>query len=71
MAKIPTLTRGRLALIAILQRTSTLEVAARCRTGHARVSEWCSGVKRPSDTNREALAREYGIPRSAWDELLP
>jgi len=62
------MTRGRLALIKILQRTTARDVAARCKVTPCRVSSWLAGDSRPNDTARVALEANYRIVASAWDE---
>ena len=62
------LTRGRRALLAILQRTTEREVAARCRVARQTVSDWSRGWSKPRRDARLALARAYDIAPSAWDE---
>lgn len=61
--------QGRRLLLAVLQRTSAREVAARCRVAHSCVSEWSSGDAAPSQRPRLSLAEIYGIPRDAWERL--
>jgi len=60
------MTQGRLSLLAVLQRTTAREVAARCQVSPTRVSEWASGLCLPALASRERLARIYGIRVEAW-----
>lgn len=62
-----TITRGRRCLLAVLQRTSELEVAARVGVGQPAVSKWASGLRTPGDPARQKLEQLYGIARRAWD----
>jgi transcriptional regulator with XRE-family HTH domain len=57
---------GRRALRAVLQRTTSAEVAARCRVSGPTVRLWALGERNPSDEHREKLESLYGIPRGAW-----
>ena len=57
---------GRRALLAVLQRTAGVEVAARCGVAKSRVSSWASGASLPSPRARLALERNYGITRASW-----
>lgn len=59
--------QGRRSLLAVLQRTTAREVAARCRVSPSRVSEWASGLTSPSPDARRALERAYGISVPSWD----
>lgn len=61
------MTRGRRSLIAILQRTTAREVAARCGVAKQTVSDWLRGLTKPRRGARLALQREYGISPPAWD----
>lgn len=61
------MTEGRRALLAVLQRTRALEVAARCRVAPSRVSEWASGRCRPSERARRVLLDVYHIPVGLWE----
>jgi transcriptional regulator with XRE-family HTH domain len=65
-----TITRGQRLLLAVLQRTTASEVAARVGVGQPAVSRWASGLKTPSAPRREKLEQLYGIPRGAWDAAL-
>jgi transcriptional regulator with XRE-family HTH domain len=60
------LTYGRRSLLALLQRTTAREVAARCRVAPSCVSEWQSGIKRPCRRARAMLATVYGISAESW-----
>lgn len=57
---------GRRLLLAVLQRTRGIYVAARCRVHPSRVSRWVSGEDVPSPKARELLFANYGIPVDAW-----
>ncbi len=61
--------RGRRSLLAVLQRTTALEVAARCGVTQPTVSRWASGEKNPSAAARLRLAAAYGITPAAWDAV--
>jgi transcriptional regulator with XRE-family HTH domain len=61
------MSRGRQLLLAVLRVTTEADVAARCRVCHPVVSEWTSGLKRPSRASRERLESAYGIPCGSWD----
>jgi hypothetical protein len=61
-------TAGRLALLAVLQRTTAAEVAARCDVTPAAVSKWSSGTSRPVPATRSKLESAYRIRAGAWDE---
>jgi transcriptional regulator with XRE-family HTH domain len=65
MAMTPVVTSRR-SLIALLQRTSELEVAARCGVKQPRVSNWVSGLTTPSAESRERLWSIYGISPDRW-----
>lgn len=58
---------GRRSLLAVLQRTSVREVAARCGVDHSSVVRWLSGrMTTPSDVARERLESIYGISAASW-----
>lgn len=59
--------RGHRSLLAVLQRTTGREVAARCRVAKQTVSDWVSGLKKPSPHARLRLHAAYGISPAAWD----
>ena len=61
------MSRGRRLLLAVLQVTTTHDVAARCRVTHPAVSYWASGLCTPSRASRVYLERNYCIPCEAWD----
>jgi transcriptional regulator with XRE-family HTH domain len=56
------MTDGRRALLAVLQRTSAVYVAARCGVTPSRVSRWASGQGRPSPKARARLLHNYNVP---------
>lgn len=60
-------TLGRQLLLAVLQRTSSSAVAARCRVSLAAVSKWAAGKSRPALDAQVQLESSYRIPRSAWN----
>lgn len=62
------MTRGRRALLAVLQIIRGREVAARVRVSPGTVSRWAAGLCRPSAHAREQLERHVRIPAAAWDE---
>jgi hypothetical protein len=62
---------GRRSLLAVLQRTSAREVAARCGVVPSCVSSWVNGACRPSARARAVLASVYGITASSWDPPPP
>lgn len=59
-------TSGRQLLLVVIARSSAREVAARCRVHESRVSQWASGVTRPSAPARCTLAIVYGILPASW-----
>jgi transcriptional regulator with XRE-family HTH domain len=59
-------TRGRLALLGVLQRTSAAEVAVRCRVSVAAVSKWANGQARPRPEHRELLQAGFRIAPHCW-----
>lgn len=59
---------GRRSLIALLQITTGREVAARCGVAPSRVSEWVSGLTRPSESSRARLWACYGISPNSWGD---
>jgi hypothetical protein len=59
-------TRGRLLLLAVLQRTTGVAVAARLRVSKVTVCQWANGDRMPSPHHRAELERNYGIPVIAW-----
>lgn len=65
------MTRGRDALLSVLTRTTGRAVAERCRVSPSRVSEWASGLTKPSARARQALSRNYRIRPGEWDVNLP
>lgn len=60
------MTRGRRLLLAVLQRTAAVEVAARVGVSKQAVSWWASGIKNPSAAARLKLLHLYRIPPPAW-----
>lgn len=62
------MSRGRKLLLALLQRTTARDVAARCRVYPQRVADWWSGYRVPAPDARKRLESQYGIPAHAWDE---
>lgn len=62
------MTRGRIALLALLQLTTACRVAARCGVHKAQVSRWASGQTLPSEVARAVLESSYGIEARAWEE---
>lgn len=62
------LTAGRRALLAVLQRTSARNVAARCGVTPQAVSQWASGRSRPTGPRLTALWVNYGISPESWNE---
>lgn len=61
--------KGRRLLLAVLQRTTATELAARCGVHRSQVSRWASGEKIPSKRVQLALEALYGIPRTGWGAL--
>lgn len=61
---------ARRALLAVLQRTSARNVAARCGVSPQAVSQWASGRTRPSPEARARLETHFAIPASLWDGEL-
>lgn len=61
------MTRGRRLLLAVLQRTTAAEIAARCGVAPSNVSRWVGGLSTPADVPRARLAGIYGIPCGAWE----
>lgn len=59
---------GRRSLLAVLQRTTAREVAARCRVDPSCVTHWVSGRCTPADSPRALLESIYGISQSAWEK---
>lgn len=59
-------TRGRRALLEVLQRTKRVFVAARCCVHPATVSRWASGARTPPESSRRLLEELYGIDRASW-----
>lgn len=60
---------GRRLLIAVLQRTTGREVAARCHVHETSVGKWLAGLTTPSVEHRRQLAAMYRIPPSAWERM--
>lgn len=67
MALLIGMSRGRRLLIAVLQRTSATDIAARLDVHRQRVSDWVSGVRSPCPESRQCLESNYGIPVRSWD----
>jgi transcriptional regulator with XRE-family HTH domain len=63
-------TRGRRALLAVLQRTTARELARRVHRAPSTVSEWAAGIKTPSPRARAELHACYGILPASWDVVL-
>jgi len=61
------MTLGRRSLLAVLQRTTARELAARCRVAKQTVSDWVNGHRKPNHSARLALQHLYGISARAWD----
>jgi transcriptional regulator with XRE-family HTH domain len=53
------MTRGRRALIALLQRTKLEYVAARVGVSQATISRWASGERRPNAEHAKKLENAY------------
>lgn len=66
MMRVIYLSRGRRLLIALLQRTTAREVAARCRVYPQRIADWLSGYRVPNERAKQALDTNFGIPTDAW-----
>lgn len=64
------MTRGRLLLLAVLQRTTGVAVSHRVRVSKVTVSLWASGERSPDAAHRTELERNYGIPTDAWAQPL-
>jgi transcriptional regulator with XRE-family HTH domain len=62
---------GRRSLLAVLQRTSAREVAARCGVVPSCVSSWVNGTRRPCERARAVLASVYGISVGSWVATRP
>jgi transcriptional regulator with XRE-family HTH domain len=60
------MTRGERLLRAVLQRTTSEDVAARCRVAGQTVRLWAAGERFPTLEHREKLESLYGIPAGAW-----
>lgn len=60
------MTRGRIALLALLQVTTARRVAERCGVHPAQVSRWASGQTVPSEVARMVLESSYGIESRSW-----
>lgn len=59
---------ARRSLLALLQRLSAREVAARCQVDASTVSRWAAGEVAPSERARRMLAQHCGIaPETPWD----
>lgn len=71
MAKIVQRSRGRRLLLAVVQVTSSREVAARAGVVKSCVSEWLSGEARPCRRAAERLEQSYGIRVEAWSAPPP
>lgn len=61
-------TLGQRSLIAILQRTSAREIAARCHVQPSTVSKWASGYCRPQQRTRLILHMYYNITPHTWSK---
>lgn len=61
------MTRGQRLLLAVLQRTTEREVAARCGVTQQAVSYWLLGTQKPTEARRVRLECLYGIGARAWD----
>lgn len=61
------MTHGRRSLIAVLQRTSAREVAARCGVAPSTVSKWASGYAAPRWRMRVVIQLHYSITPRSWD----
>ena len=68
MSRFAGISRGRAALLHVLQRTEVQYVAARCRVSPSAVYMWRAGERRPSKRVRVALEVNYRIPRDSWGE---
>lgn len=62
------MSEGRRQLLAILQRTLAIYVAARCRVTKSAVSKWASGRTQPAPEKKIALFVNYKIPTAAWGD---
>lgn len=60
------MTRGERLLRAVLQRTTSEDVAARCRVAGQTVRLWAAGERFPTLDHQRKLESLYGIPRGAW-----
>jgi hypothetical protein len=60
------MTRGQRLLLAVLQRTASDEIGARCFVSGRTVRSWVVGERNPTDEHRKKLESLYGIPSGAW-----
>lgn len=64
------MSEGRRSLLALLQRMSAREVAARCQVAPSTVSRWASGEMTPCPRARSLLSEHCGIEWTV-DEWTP
>lgn len=69
MPRLVGFSRGRAALLRVLQRTEVQYVAARCKVTPNAVYMWMAGDRRPSKRVRIALEVNYQIRPGSWDEV--
>lgn len=60
------MSEGRKLLLAVLERTSVLFVAARCGVTIGAVKHWRAGRNGPGPRSKRELFRSYGIPIDSW-----
>lgn len=53
-------------LLAVMGRTSSVEIGVRVGVAGATVRQWVLGLHKPSDERKQKLESLYGIPRGAW-----
>lgn len=68
MAHVIGFSRGRVALLKVLQRTRVEFVAARCRVSEKAVYKWTAGRRTPAARTRRLLEENYRIRAEWWDE---
>ncbi len=59
---------GQRRLAVIAHRSTQKVVARKCGVSQTVVSQWISGVRKPTYENRKELLKQYGIEMDAWEQ---